>query len=564
MNVLVSRRIHAAIAAAMMSLAACSDNTPVGPSSSTEIGAPTEVPGGFPEIASGRVALAQLNCKVELKKGRQSCSRVQTNAAVPLDLRYNDTQANLTVNVGASGAGNPGQVIAIPGSVTNLMAQPFGTTDGITVTGLKVWFTNVQVTSGIGDVTLQQDGFCDCSGTNGGALVEGYIGYNEIVQPYATSTTKNWNWMVSLGNVDDFIFTVWVIGNVPEENAALRWLKDGSQGQPQGPGPDNLYGVHGRTNSEVYAVGDTGRIFRFDGTTWTQQNGLGAPAPQTPVIAQLRSIFGWGTTGTADRATYAAGFRGTMLMARANANGGQWTDITTLVRNHDDSLTVPLRTTWYGIWCGGAGNCVFVGAWGQIRRWNGERFPLATDRFKTVDQGTITSRHNPLTLGSATSLSKHLVGVYGFGASNVYAVGQGGLILHWDGSAWKPMTTNTSETLYNVWGTSATNVYAAGTNGTLLHFDGNFGTPANPVPNPTWTRVTVPPGYSNFYFWGLWGTGPNDVYLSGQTGDILHFNGTKWFVHKTNQTNRLYSLWGTTTTALFGVGINRTIIRGTN
>ena len=52
--------------------------------------------------------------------------------------------------------------------------------------------------------------------------------------------------------------------------------------------------------------------------------------------------------------------------------------------------------------------------------------------------------------------------------NNVWAVGSGGKILKWNGSAWSAQTSGTTEFLNKVWGTDANNIWAVGDNGTIL------------------------------------------------------------------------------------------------
>jgi hypothetical protein len=84
-----------------------------------------------------------------------------------------------------------------------------------------------------------------------------------------------------------------------------------------------------------------------------------------------------------------------------------------------------------------------------------------------------------------------LEGVWGASASDVFAVGMEGTILHYDGAAWRAMQSPTTETLMDVWGTSPEDVFAVGHGGTILHYDGTVwramesGTDAN--------------------LWGVWG-----------------------------------------------------------
>jgi hypothetical protein len=52
--------------------------------------------------------------------------------------------------------------------------------------------------------------------------------------------------------------------------------------------------------------------------------------------------------------------------------------------------------------------------------------------------------------------------------------------------------------------------------------------------------VPVPPAY----FFGVWGTGPNDVYVVGQPGLIYHFDGTVWQRQNSTTNQPLTSVWG--------------------
>ena len=56
-----------------------------------------------------------------------------------------------------------------------------------------------------------------------------------------------------------------------------------------------------------------------------------------------------------------------------------------------------------------------------------------------------------------------------WGSNNdVYAVGNSGTILHYDGSSWSAMSSGTTNILYGVWGSSNNDVYAVGGVGTIL------------------------------------------------------------------------------------------------
>ena len=68
---------------------------------------------------------------------------------------------------------------------------------------------------------------------------------------------------------------------------------------------------------------------------------------------------------------------------------------------------------------------------------------------------------------------KTLDGIWGSSAQDVFAVGADGLIMHYDGTAWKQMTSGTAKWLFGVWGSSAQRVFAVGTYGTILQYNGS-------------------------------------------------------------------------------------------
>lgn len=65
-----------------------------------------------------------------------------------------------------------------------------------------------------------------------------------------------------------------------------------------------------------------------------------------------------------------------------------------------------------------------------------------------------------------------LFGLWGSGADDIWAVGDGGTILHYDGMVWSAVSSGTTESLYGVWGNGRYDLWAVGDSGTILHFDG--------------------------------------------------------------------------------------------
>jgi len=189
---------------------------------------------------------------------------------------------------------------------------------------------------------------------------------------------------------------------------------------------------------------------------------------------------------------------------------------------------------------------------------------MAADSWVTMTSGT----------------TEHLYSVWGSSCSNVFAVGDNGTILRYNGRTWTSMTSGTSMGLQGIWGSSATNVFAVGWSGTILHFDGTSwssmtsGTPYDlygvwgNAPNSvfavggmqtirywngsTWTGMTTPG--ENSAFRAVWGTAYNNVYVVGNNGDIYHFDGTSWTKMTSATTNDLYAIWGSSASDIWAAG----------
>jgi len=73
----------------------------------------------------------------------------------------------------------------------------------------------------------------------------------------------------------------------------------------------------------------------------------------------------------------------------------------------------------------------------------------------------------------------NLNGVWGNSASDVFAVGDRGVIIHFDGYTWSPMSSGTTSSLNGVWGSSGVDVFAVGV-GNGVYYEGgilHYGTP---------------------------------------------------------------------------------------
>jgi len=127
-------------------------------------------------------------------------------------------------------------------------------------------------------------------------------------------------------------------------------------------------------------------------------------------------------------------------------------------------------------------------------------------------------------------------------SKQLYAVGQGGLVLHYDGTQWSTLELTTPHGLYGVWGTADDDVFVVGAGRSILHYDGE-----------TWTRMQN----EGDSLRSVWGASPCNVYAVG-TNTILHYDGLAWLPMTLPSKDDVYlsRVWGAAPDAVFAVGYN--------
>ena len=112
----------------------------------------------------------------------------------------------------------------------------------------------------------------------------------------------------------------------------------------------------------------------------------------------------------------------------------------------------------------------------------------------------------PVPTGVSTRYA--LTAVWGSSKNDIWAVGSGGTIIHFDGAAWTTTPTDLRHTFNAVWGSGPNDVWAVAMTDTILHTTGFTGGTA------TWTRVPAPGDPRNALpVHAVWGTGPEAVRL---------------------------------------------------
>ena len=148
---------------------------------------------------------------------------------------------------------------------------------------------------------------------------------------------------------------------------------------------------------------------------------------------------------------------------------------------------------------------------------------------------------NPLPQGNS------LNAVLSLSSNDVYAVGNNGTIMHYDGNIWERMPSGTTNNLGSIWGITSNNLFAVGNNGTIIHFNGSTWSPLSSETTSNLTQV--------------WGTSGNDVFAVGEKGTILHYDGAVWTSMKNDINNDIRGIWGVSSTEVYAVGFNGMILR---
>jgi len=256
------------------------------------------------------------------------------------------------------------------------------------------------------------------------------------------------------------------------------------------PTDKQLNAVWAIASNDVYAVGLEGTVLHYDGTAWSSFATLGAAAlsgvwgsQELFISAETADVFHFtgtwqqstlsrpmfGVWGAATNDVFAVGLIG----ATHHFDGSMW------------STQSNGTATWYAVSGTSASNVYAAGA-GVIAHWNGSWQPttMAGDVFhgvwasgqdRAIAVGT-DNMHGLIATQQATGWDRQTVdqifqlsGVWGKAADDVYAVGDDGTIIHFDGASWSPMASGTQNQLRGIAGT-ADEVFAVGAGGTILRF----------------------------------------------------------------------------------------------
>lgn len=182
----------------------------------------------------------------------------------------------------------------------------------------------------------------------------------------------------------------------------------------------------------------------------------------------------------------------------------------------------------------------------------------ASNVFAVGSDGTIWHRNGSAWSVMPSGTTKNLLGVWAANASDVWAVGVAGTILRYNGTAWSTVSGGPTSDIDAVWGSSSTDVWLVGSglvthwNGTAFSpkgFSGTFLSVSGTGPADVWATgentylrhyagnwTTVRPDPSVSTMFAVLAVGISDVWVTDFTpgAETMHWNGSKWGPHSTN------------------------------
>jgi len=370
------------------------------------------------------------------------------------------------------------------------------------------------------------------------------------------------------------------------------------------PNGFSTFNAIGGFGSRVFAVGESGLIYSYDGNTWTTMaSGTTMPLVAISVVSATEAyiaahnedssmLLQW-TGGAWSQKPSPPAHRIDAIYATSSSNiyigtksimrwdGSRWTSIPLGVSGDVYSLHGTAANDIYA---------VFVGPTNTVAHFDGDSWSLhLTDTNASIARvasagngyafsaGVTVARYDGTTWArTRPEFSSAINGISAAATGNVLAVGDGGLALAWDGTFWRTVPSEAGETLNAVYRNFVVGEYGvfAVYDGTrLVHHNINTDVPLNAVwaaaDNDAWaaggagllarwngTSVTTSTLPGNVSIRSMWGTASNNIYAVGDNGAMVHYDGASWTPFSSGLAITWRAITGTGATSFFIGGEN--------
>lgn len=393
------------------------------------------------------------------------------------------------------------------------------------------------------------------------------------------------------------VFSVGWLGRIcMRENGRWRPLQGGQNETSTVNQP--LFEIDAAADGSLWAVGDYGRVTRYDGEQWIEQD--------SGCTANLRAVL-----PLSDGRVLVAGLGGNAL----ELSEGQWRKIETntgcpivsmCCLDEDTVIAVggeySTQTQEFvgriflyrdGNWSAvemdsplprlrrvrrEGSNILITGDGGVAFRWTGQAVSRLATRLRydlhdvisfaegnaliCGDNGTLLQEvlcseqsepvskvnNNSWQILSSGETNKTLRTIWPIDDNHVIAAGDSGTVLHFQDGALSVHQTPGGQRIHAIWGSSPGNIYAVCDAATILHFDGE-----------QWAEAHR--GGVDTALLAITGFGPHDIFAVGDNGYALRYDGLMWRQIETGIKQELYGLWGQDSQHLLAVGGGGVILR---
>ena len=268
---------------------------------------------------------------------------------------------------------------------------------------------------------------------------------------------------------------VWMVG----DGGQILFFNGSFWSQVSSPTTEPLLTVWGTSATNVFAGGGIGTIVHFNGSTWSVQpsgtghtlSGFGGTGPSDVWVVGASGVTQhyngstWSavarksgflitsiTSGTAGSTLWAVGVGGSFLsVASGNSrsptraafrSAGSSPQRNGCLGEHDRYDPAFDGTTWTNAYVADDDSMAAVWASGP------------TNVFTVGQQGNIAALHRIVVETAAVNPPSGATGyhsIFGISANNIDAVGNGGLVEHWNGSSWSFQARTGTGNLRGVW-----------------------------------------------------------------------------------------------------------------
>ena len=262
---------------------------------------------------------------------------------------------------------------------------------------------------------------------------------------------------------------------VGESKKGMVWHRNGQSFNPMNSGSyKGLVDIWGTASDNIFAVGKKGTIVHYDGQYWnvmdsgTSEN-LNFVRTESPTNAF--AVSSWGTIFQYNGVKWERYHEGPhgVLMDYCGINLGFPPGFNPCY--YDENYSGGIGAAW-PIVAHSINDICIEYSYGRpgyeelkgYYQFNGNDW----QRVYSCEESTQSEKVTQKEINNEFRLNA----IFGFSPNDIYSVGGGGQLLHFDGSEWSLIKTPVQTNLNDIHGSSNNNIIAVGDNGVIIRFDG--------------------------------------------------------------------------------------------